>query len=183
MIDSNYKRRPKLWPQFSAHASWGDLQIQYTPIFKLMVSFPAPLETDFAVEGLVTLPARQNPQQRSDLYALAINRYNKVILADDMSKLHPVQAALSAQPDVLVGDGSSAITTAAISGVHAAELLSRGTDVDAARLEDGAYVRCQLDQAVIVIHRDNDTFWVHWPEPLTEYVAQWIGSIVALKRD
>jgi sarcosine oxidase gamma subunit len=159
------------------------LKVEYAPLFKLSVCFAEPLASDLVLDGLVSLPAAQGPQKRQDLYALAVNRYNKVVLSEDEAKLDSVQVALSAREDVLVGDASSAITSAGLSGVYAAELLSRAVDVDPASIVDGGYVRCQFDHAVIVIHRVNDTFLLHWPEPLTAYLVQWIETVVGLDRD
>jgi sarcosine oxidase gamma subunit len=144
------------------------LKVEYAPLFKLSVCFAEPLASDLVLDGLVSLPAAQGPQKRQDLYALAVNRYNKVVLSEDEAKLD---------------DASSAITSAGLSGVYAAELLSRAVDVDPASIVDGGYVRCQFDHAVIVIHRVNDTFLLHWPEPLTAYLVQWIETVVGLDRD
>jgi hypothetical protein len=182
-IASSFKRKPKIWTRFAPHASWGDLQIEYAPIFKLSVCLAEPLADDLVLDDLVVLPATQCPQKRQDLYALAVNRYNKVVLSEDEARLHDVRTALTARPDMLVGDASSAIMSARVSGEHASELLSRGIDVDPTSIADGGYIRCQLDQTVVVVHRVNDGFLLHWPEPLTSYAVLWIDSIVRLGRE
>jgi sarcosine oxidase gamma subunit len=183
VFGSNFKRKPKTWPAFTQHESWGNLKIEYAPIFKLLVCFQEPLQSDYVVDGVVSLPAAQRPQVAKGVYALAINRYNKVVLSDDYAALQLVHAKFASHLEVLVGDASSAISSAKISGDYATELLSHGVDVDLPSLADGAYVRCQLDQAIIMIHRAGNTYCVHWPEPLTDYVVRWIGSVIALKRD
>lgn len=164
------------------HDSWGNLKVEYAPVFKLLVCLQEPLEADLAINGAVTLPATQRPCKQAGLYALALSRYNKVVLSNSFEQLELVRGAICNRPDLLVGDASSAITTARISGDYCAELMSRSVDVDVKAMEDGAYVRCQLDQTPIVIHRDGQSFWIHWPEALTDYFAQWIGSVVSLKR-
>jgi hypothetical protein len=179
---SNFRSRPKQLSKFSVNSSWGDLAISCTPVFKLLVCFSEPLKNDHRIDGLVTLPASVKPERRGDLYALAINRYNKLVLAEDRVKLQAVKSAMNDRVDVLLGDASNSIASATVSGDFATEFLSRGIDVDLESLSEGAYVRCKLDQTAVVVHRDSDKFWLHWPETLTEYIGLWIESVGTLGR-
>jgi sarcosine oxidase gamma subunit len=148
----------------------------------MQVNFTMPLRVDLVLEALVALPAVRSAQARTALYALAINRYNKLVLSDDAARLKQVADALSHRNDVLVGDASCAVTSAIVSGHHAAALLSRGVHIDVSAIRNGEYVRCEFGQTAVIIHRGQNDFLIHWPEVMTEYVGKWFASVVGLKR-
>jgi len=118
----------------------------------------------------------------ADLCALALNRYNKLVLFTDFERFEQIEQAVSGRTDVLCGHASSAVSSALLSGRHASEFLSHGVQVDTGSLEEGAYVRCQLGQTSVIVHRDEQNFWIHWQECFTDYLARWMRSVLSLQR-
>ncbi|MFL9933917.1 hypothetical protein P0D88_33065 [Paraburkholderia sp. RL18-103-BIB-C] len=182
--NSSFRSTSKAWSgPATAAMSWGNLRIDPRPMLqKMLVTFTTPLLRDLNVGGLLTLPAARGPLAPTDIYSLAINRYNKLVLSEDGAKIEHVAAELSKRDDVLVGDASSAISSAHVSGEHAAELLVRATFADIAALVDGEYLRTQFRHSVVIVHKDGSSFWLHWPEVLTEYMSEWFASVVSLER-
>jgi sarcosine oxidase gamma subunit len=183
VTSSDFERKPKAWAAVTASAdpSWGDLRIEARPrLHKLSVSFTAPLSEPTEIMKGVTLPAAYAPVSPSGTYALCINRYNKLVLSEDPITLERIAAALAERPDVLTGDESGALSSAVISGRRASDLLARVISLNLAALADGGYACTQFGHARVIVHRDGAAFWLHWPEMLTEYVWEWIGSVMAV---
>lgn len=182
-IGSNFERKPKPWREIVPHESWGDLKIEYqTGLFKLLICFAEPLREDLDLNDLLTIPACRGARKPDSLYSLALNRYNKLVLSTSEHALRQVQAALQQRPDALTGSASSAVTSAIVSGRFTGEFLSRAIEVDIGGLANGAYTRCRFGQGAVIVHRDEDRLWLHWPETMTEYVSNWMNAVLDLQR-
>jgi hypothetical protein len=182
---SGFEKAAKAWNGAAAVASsWGDLRIDPRPLLqKIWVTFAAPLANDLHVGDSVTLPAARTPLSPTGIYALAINRYKKLLLSEDGARIEHVAAELSKREDILLGDASCAISSAVVSGEHAAEMLARAAFVDVANFADGEYARMQFGHSVVIVHKYGDAFWLHWPETLTEYMCGWWASVTSIERD
>jgi len=180
-----FEKAAKAWGGAAAVAtSWGDLRIDARPLLqKIWVTFATPLANDLHVSDLVTLPAARMPLSPTGIYALAINRYNKLLLSEDGAWIEHVTSELSKREDILLGDASCAISSAVVWGKHAAEMLARAAFVDVANFADGEYARMQFGHSVVIVHKYGDAFWLHWPETLTEYMFGWWALITSFERD
>ena len=148
-----------------------------------MVTFSSPLLDDIDFGGIVMLPATRKPVKPAPVYALAVNRYNKLVLSESEAAIAQIVEAAGNRDDVLVGDASCAVSSAVVSGRHASELLERATFIAVDQMEDGEYARTQFGQSVTVVHREAERFWLHWPEALTEYFCEWFETATSLERE
>jgi hypothetical protein len=183
---SNFNRSPKPWTVSSqpTATSWGDLRIEPHPLLrKMMVTFTSPLLDDIDFGDIVTLPATRKPVKPAPVYALAVNRYNKLVLSESETAMARIADAAGNRDDVLVGDASCAVSSAVLSGRYASELLERATFLAVDQMEDGEYARTQFGQSVVVIHREGERFWLHFPEALTEYFCEWLEAATSIERE
>jgi hypothetical protein len=163
--------------------SWHDVKVEHrTAVKRLIVTFSTPLDRDIDVEGLL-LPAGRQPVRPLGVYALAINRYTRLVLSDDADALNALRVHLEALDGALVGDASCSVSSALLSGANSAALLEKATFAPVSSLGDGEYCRLQFGHSALIVHRDGDCFWLHWPEALTEYVCSMFESLVAMERD
>ncbi|WP_321792421.1 hypothetical protein [Burkholderia pyrrocinia] len=145
------------------------------------MSFASPQRDDVPLPGIV-LPARRQPVKPTDIYALALNRYNKLILSSSGALLDELAAELGRRSDALIADGSSAIASAVLSGEHAVAWLSSVTFSPIHELAESEYSRVQVGLSGVVVHRYDQKYLIHVPDTLVEYFCNLFRTTTSVER-
>lgn len=170
-------------PLHPAATSWGDLRLEPLPeLRKMMVSFASPLHDGVTLQGVV-LPSRRQPIKPTDIYALAISRYNKLILSSSDALLDELAVELKRREDILLGDASSAIASAVLSGEHVVEWLASVIFAPIYELADGEYSRVQVGPVSLIVHRHDQRYLIHLPDTLIEYFCNLFRSTTSVERE